>query len=66
MRYWWVNQNQTFEQETQGGYLWSPKVKANGTMNPYYEFMREVAPGDMVYSFRINVINGVNQWGQRR
>ena len=25
MRYWWVNQNQTFRQEIEGGYLWSPK-----------------------------------------
>ena len=30
MRYWWVNQNQTFRQELAGGYLWSPKRNANG------------------------------------
>ena len=24
MRYWWVNQNQTYRQEIEGGYLWSP------------------------------------------
>jgi len=23
-KYWWVNQNQTFKQEFEGGYLWSP------------------------------------------
>ncbi len=23
MNFWWVNQNQTFEQETNCGYLWS-------------------------------------------
>lgn len=51
MRYWWVNQNQTFRQEVQGGYLWSPKQNANGHRNPFYEFMREVAPGDLVFSF---------------
>lgn len=51
MRYWWVNQNQTFKQETQGGYLWSPKRNANGARNPFYENMREVAPGDLVLSF---------------
>jgi hypothetical protein len=26
MRYWWVNQNQTFRHEVDGGYLWSPKL----------------------------------------
>lgn len=51
MRYWWVNQNQTFQQERAGGYLWSPKRNADGNRNPFYEFMREVAPGDLVLSF---------------
>ena len=30
MRYWWVNQSQTFRQEIDGGYLWSPKRNENG------------------------------------
>jgi hypothetical protein len=51
MRFWWVNQNQTYEHEVPGGYLWSPKRKANGAINPFYESMREVAPGDLIFSF---------------
>ena len=51
VRYWWVNQNQTFRQEIEGGYLWSPKRNQNGRRNPFYEFMREAAPGDIVFSF---------------
>jgi len=51
MRYWWVNQNQTYRQEVGGNYLWSPKRKANNTQNPFYDFMREVKPGDIVFSF---------------
>ncbi len=51
MRYWWVNQNQTHRHEIAGGYLWSPKRNANGARNPFYESMREVAPGDVVFSF---------------
>ena len=51
MRYWWVNQNQTYRHEIAGGYLWSPKRNANGARNPFYEFMREVAPWDLVFSF---------------
>jgi hypothetical protein len=43
VRYWWVNQNQTFRQEIEGGYLWSPKRNKNGHRNPFYEFMREVS-----------------------
>lgn len=51
MRYWWVNQNQTYRHEVQGGYLWSPKRNANGARNSFYESMREVAPGDLIFSF---------------
>ncbi len=51
MAYWWVNQNQTYRHEVQGGYLWSPKRNANGARNPFYESMREVAPGDLIFSF---------------
>lgn len=51
MRFWWVNQNQTFRHEVGGGYLWSPKRKSNQARNPYYDFMREVAPGDVIFSF---------------
>lgn len=51
MKFWWVNQNQTFEHEVRGGYLWSPKRKSDGSINPFYESMREVSPGDLVFSF---------------
>lgn len=51
MRYWWVNQNQTFRQELEGGYLWSPQRTAKGNRNPFYETMREVVPGDLIISF---------------
>ena len=51
IRYWSVNQNQTHRQEQAGGYLWSPKRNANGAKNPFYESMREVSPGDVIFSF---------------
>lgn len=51
MRFWWVNQNQTYRHEIDGGYLWSPKRNRDGARNHFYECMREVAPGDIVFSF---------------
>lgn len=60
MRYWWVNQNQTFAQESEGGYLWSPKRKSNDQRNPFYEFMREVAPGDVIFSFANSLISAIS------
>jgi len=59
VRYWWVNQNQTYRQEQAGGYLWSPKRNANGAKNPFYETMREVAPGDVVFAFVDTVIAAI-------
>jgi hypothetical protein len=51
MAYWWVNQKQTFRQEIAGGFMWSPKKNADGGRNPYYDFMTQVGPGDIVFSF---------------
>lgn len=51
MRYWWVNQNQTYKHEVQGGFLWSPKRKRNGGKNHFYDTMAQVRPGDLVLSF---------------
>ena len=59
MRFWWVNQNQTYRHEVRGGYLWSPKRKANNAANPFYDFMREVAPGDVVFSFADTLIQAI-------
>jgi putative restriction endonuclease len=59
MRYWWVNQNQTYRHEVPGGYLWSPKRKQDGRRNPFYEFMREVSPGDAVFSFADTYIKAI-------
>lgn len=51
MRYWWVNQNQTYRHEVRGGFLWSPKRKTDGSRNPFYDTMTEVRPGDLIFSF---------------
>ena len=51
MRYWWVNQNQTYAFEVPGGFLWSPKTRADGARNYFYQTMEEVRPGDLVFSY---------------
>lgn len=51
MRYWWVNQNQTYVHEVSGGFLWSPKVNADGRRNRFYDSMTEAEIGDVVFSF---------------
>jgi putative restriction endonuclease len=51
MRFWWVNQAQTHRHEIGGGYLWSPKRRADQARNQFYENMRIVAPGDVVFCY---------------
>ncbi|WP_417535604.1 HNH endonuclease [Methylophaga sp.] len=59
MAYWWVNQNQTYEQEVKGGYMWSPKKNRNGAKNQFYDNMTLVQPGDLVFSFRKQKISDI-------
>lgn len=59
MRHWWVNQNQTYKHEVNGGYLWSPKMNSNGARNQFYENMKLVEPGDVVFSFSDTYIKAV-------
>lgn len=56
MRYWWVNQKQTHRHEIAGGYLWSPKRRADNTRNQFYENMKVVAPGDVVFCYWLTAI----------
>lgn len=58
-RYWWVNQNQTYEYEVPGGFLWSPKVKADGGRNQFYVNMKLAQPGELVFSFCDTYIKAV-------
>jgi len=51
MRYWWVNQKQTYRHEVPGGYLWSPKRNKNNLPNRAYNLMRTISPGDLVFSY---------------
>lgn len=71
MRYWWVNQNQTYRAEIRGCFMWSPKQSKGGARNPFYDTMRDVSPGDVVFSFcdtrikAIGVVAGRAQTGPK-
>lgn len=50
-RYWWVNHKQTYKAETDGGYIWSPKVSQGGAANQTYANLARTRPGDIVISY---------------
>lgn len=58
MHYWWVNHKQTFRYEFEGRYIWSPKRNKNGARNRHYDFLREVTPGDVVFSYASGHVQG--------
>ena len=49
--YWWVNHNQTYRQEIDGGYVWSPRTNKDGARNETYLNLTRVRPGDVVFSY---------------
>ena len=51
MNFWWVSQNQTWNQEISGGYMWSPQLTSDGKNIFHYENMLLVKKGDIVLSY---------------
>jgi hypothetical protein len=46
-----VNHKQTYRQETDGGYIWSPKANANGARNVSYDNLSRCQRGDVMFSY---------------
>ncbi|XKH61904.1 HNH endonuclease (plasmid) [Halomonas sediminis] len=59
MAYWWVNHKQTYRQEIEGGYIWSPKTNKNGARSQFYDNMAKVQPGDIIFSYAFTQIRDV-------
>lgn len=51
MNYWWVNQKQTHRHEIGEGYMWSPKRQQDGNKHFSYEYMKQIQPGDIIFSY---------------
>lgn len=50
MKYFLVFQNKTFDQERAGGFLWSPQRAESGFNVHHWSRMKEIAPGDLIFS----------------
>jgi hypothetical protein len=57
--FWWVNNKQTYTHEIGGNYLWSPTERRDGSRNEFYENMKRVRPGDVVFAFAGGEIKAV-------
>lgn len=59
LAFWWVNNKQTYAHEIGGNYLWSPTEPKGGGRNEFYENMKRVRPGDVVFAFAGGEIKAV-------
>jgi putative restriction endonuclease len=50
LKYWWVNQGGSYEIEHANDFMWSPQKEKNGRRNQAYENMKEISPGDIIFS----------------
>lgn len=57
--YWWVSQNKTYKEEVGGDFMWSPQTNSTGGRNINYDFMREIEPGDVIFSFSDSQIKAI-------
>lgn len=51
MTAWWVNHRQTFKEEIDGGYIWSPKKNKDGSRNQTYLNLTVASIGDRIFSY---------------
>src|SRR4051794_4275219 len=51
MAYWWVSQNRTYREESEGNYLWAPQKNKKGRTRHYWAAMTNVREGDVILSF---------------
>src|SRR5690606_22861079 len=60
MNYFVVFQNQTYEEEKRGQYLWAPQKTKNNKSLFYWDSMKNVRPGDVVFSMYKQQLYSVN------
>lgn len=56
-RYFFVFQNKSYSEESEGGYLWAPQQSANGNKVSHWEQMKNIKKGDLIiHSFLKKII----------
>ena len=59
-RYWWVNQNQSYEAEQREGLLWAPTKASDGSSRQHWETMTQVQPGDLIFHYANQTVKAIS------
>lgn len=49
-RFYLISQNKSFKQEIEGGFIWCPQTKKDGSFCQNYEFVKNIKIGDIIFS----------------
>ncbi|WP_328992629.1 hypothetical protein OG394_00170 [Kribbella sp. NBC_01245] len=60
MRYWWVNQGDSYKEEAVAQILWAPILNKRGGRQSHWETMLEVRPEDVIFHFADNHMRAVS------
>jgi len=60
MRFWWVNQGDSFEEARKLGALWAPLEDKAGHKQPSWETLDEVQVGDLVFHYANKKVRGIS------
>ena len=61
MKYFLVYQNRTYQHESMGEFLWAPQQAENGFKVHHWTRMKEIEPGDLIFSVVQQMVVSVNQ-----
>jgi len=61
VKYFLVYQNQTFQYQSKGGFLWSPQKAESGFSVHHWTRMKEIEPGDLIFSIVQQRVVSINQ-----
>ena len=67
LKFWWVNQGQTYTEEREEGIIWAPKENKAGRSQHHWENVAKVKEGDIVFHYAngdIKSISSVTEPGQ--
>jgi 5-methylcytosine-specific restriction enzyme B len=59
LKFWWVNQGQTYKQEKEGGFLWAPQKNKQGRPLPHHVSLVNARPGDIVFCYSARELKSI-------
>jgi hypothetical protein len=60
LKYWWVNQSQSYQAERRAGVLWAPLRSKTGVRLKHWEAMAHAQPGDQILHYADGFVRAIS------